>query len=69
MRARRVAAHPEPGVLEDRTGLIRRRLGIGDAPTYILVRPDGHVALRVVDDDGPLRAYVTEWLQTVAATK
>jgi len=48
-------------------GLIRRRLGIGDAPTYILVRPDGHVALRAVDDDGPLRAYVTEWLQTVAA--
>ncbi len=48
--------------LEDLAGQLLRRLGVTpDRPAHLLVRPDGHLALRGGGDLRPLRAYLERW--------
>ncbi len=49
--------------VQDLTGHLARRLHLsGGRPAHLLVRPDGHVALRGDGDLRPLRDYLERWL-------
>ena len=54
--------------LQDLAGQLGRRLGLAPTrPAHLLVRPDGHLALRGDGDLGGLRRYLETWLSRPGA--